>query len=64
MKVYNFCTLFGFNRKNILKAIHSLLQQNYGSYNDLIELSILELSDIEKVIVSLEQQETLSKAGY
>jgi hypothetical protein len=56
--------MFGFNRKQILKAIHALLQQNYGSYNDLIKLSILELSDIEKVIVSLDQQETLSKAGF
>jgi len=55
--------MFGFNRKNILKAIHALLQQNYGSYTELVNLTIMELTDIEKVIISLEQQETLSKAG-
>lgn len=55
--------MFGFNRKTVMKAIHALLQQNYGSYTDLIQLSLLELSDIQKVIISLEQQETLSKAG-
>lgn len=56
--------MFGFSRKNVLKAIHSLIQQGYGSYNELIQLSILELSDIERVIISLDQQETLSKAGF
>lgn len=64
MKIYNFCLMFGFKRKTILKAIHSLLQLNYGSYKDLIECTVLELTDIEKVIISLEQQEALSKAGF
>mgnify|MGYP003312997485 CR=1 FL=1 len=63
MKTYNFCTLFGFDRKSILKALHVLVQQHY-SYNDLIQMSLLELSEIEKVIISLDQQETLSKAGF
>ena len=55
--------MFGFNRKQILKAIHILVQQNY-SYEELINRTILELADIEKVITSLQQQETLSKAGF
>ena len=55
--------MFGFNRKTIMKAIHALLQQNYGSYNELIQLTLMEMSDIEKVIVSIDQQETLAKAG-
>ena len=54
--------MFGFNRKSILKAIHILAQQHY-SYNDLIHMSMWQLADIEKVIISLDQQETLSRAG-
>lgn len=54
--------MFGFNRKSILKAIHILVQQHY-SYNDLIHMSMWQLADIEKVIISLDQQETLSRAG-
>lgn len=64
MKIYNFCLLFGFDRKGIMKAIHALIQQKYGSFNDLINMTILELSEIEKVIISLDQQETLMNAGY
>ena len=62
MKIYNFCLMFGFNRKSILKAIHILVQQHY-SYNDLIHMSMWQLADIEKVILSFDQQETLSRAG-
>ena len=47
-----------------MKAIHALIQQKYGSFNDLINMTILELSEIEKVIISLDQQETLMNAGY
>ena len=53
----------GFKRKKVLKAIHILVQQNY-SYEELIKLSLIELADIETAIVSLQQQETLSKAGF
>lgn len=47
-----------------MKSLHALLQQGYGPYDDLLDKSLLELSEIEKVIISLEQQETLSKAGF
>lgn len=61
--MYNLCTMFGFDRKSILKELHQLIQMNYGSYNELISLTQQELSDIKKVIISLQQQETLEKAG-
>jgi hypothetical protein len=63
MKIYNFCLLFGFDRKDILKTIHSLIQQGYD-YTSLVNMTLLEITDIGKVLVSLEQQETLSKAGF
>ena len=53
----------GFKRKKVLIAIHILVQQNY-SYEELTRLSLIELADIETAIVSLQQQETLSKAGF
>lgn len=46
-----------------MKSLHALIQQGYGPYSELVKMTILELSEIEKVIISLEQQETLSKAG-
>jgi len=55
--------MFGFNRKTVLKAIHVLVQQHY-SYESLINMSLWQISDIEKVIISLDQQETLQKAGF
>lgn len=64
MKTYNFCLLFGFNRKDLLKSLHYLIEKGYGPFNDLINMTILELSEIEKVIISIEQQETLSNAGF
>ena len=55
--------MFGFDRKQFMKGIHALIQYKYGSYNDLINMTMFELSEIEKVIISIDQQETLSKAG-
>ena len=63
MKIYNFCLFLGFNRKTVMKAIHALLQQNYGSFKELTSMTMLELTEIERVLISLDQEETLEKAG-
>lgn len=55
--------MFGFDRKAILKEIHGLIQAHYGTYTELINLTIQELHDIMKVMKSIEQEDTLSGAG-
>lgn len=55
--------MFGYNRKDVMKGIHALIQRKYGTYNELVNMTLLELSEIEKVIISMEQQETLARAG-
>lgn len=61
--IYNFCLMYGFDRKQTMKAIHSLIQQNYGSFEELTNMTLLQLTEIERVLISLDQEETLSKAG-
>jgi len=58
-----FCTMFGFDRKEILKLIHLLIQAKYGTYTELINMTLQELSDVLKVIKSIEQEETISGVG-
>lgn len=55
--------MFGFDRKQTMKAIHSLIQQSYGSFEELTNMTLLQLTEIERVLISLDQEETLSKAG-
>lgn len=56
--------MFGFNRKDLLMGINYLIECHYGSYNELIQLTMQELSDIHKVLKSIEQEKTLRDAGY
>lgn len=56
--------MFGFDRKNILMGINHLIECQYGSYNELIQLTIQEISDIFKVLKSIEQERALKEAGY
>ena len=55
--------MFGFDRKEVLKLIHSLIQAHYGTYTELINMTLQELFDILKVMKSMEQEETLTGAG-
>jgi len=55
--------MFGFNRKDIMMVINYLIECSYGSYNDLIQLTMQEISDIHKVLRSIEQERTLKEAG-
>lgn len=55
--------MFPFNRKNIIKAIHNLLQLHYGTYTELTKLSILELRDIQIVLQDMSDEEKLMNAG-
>ena len=55
--------MFGFNRKNIMMAINYLIEKNYGSYTELINLTIQELTDIYKVLTSIQQEKALREAG-
>ena len=61
--MYNLCTMFGFDRKSILKEIHCLIEIGYGSFSELVSMTLQELSDIEKIVMSIKQDETLKKAG-
>ena len=61
--MYNLCTMFGFDRKEILKQVHRLIDYGYGSFNELITLTIQEITDICKVIMSIQQEETLKEVG-
>ena len=61
--MYNLCIVTKIDRKAILKDIHELIQLGYGSYTELIQLTQQELLDIKKVIVSIQQAETLKNAG-
>ena len=55
--------MFGFNRKEIMMAINYLIEKNYGSYTELINLTIQELTDIHKVLMSIQQERALREAG-
>lgn len=57
-------TMFGdFNWKETLMAIDNLIRdKKYGTYAELINLTMRELSDIFKVIISKEQEQNLSQA--
>ena len=56
--------MFGdFNWKETLMAIDNLIRdKKYGSYNDLINLTMREMSDIFKIIISKEQEQQLAQA--
>ena len=56
--------MFGdFNWKEVLTAIDNLIREkHYGVYNDLINLTMREISDIFKVILSKEQEQQLQQA--
>lgn len=58
-----FCKMFGFNRKEIIKLVHCLIQENYGTYVELTNMTLLEVYDILKTMKSIEQEETLMDTG-
>lgn len=52
-----------FNYKETLMAIDNLIRdKKYGTYNELMSLTIRELDDIFKIIISKEQEASLEKA--
>ena len=55
--------MFGFNRKEIIKLVHCLIQENYGTYVELTNMTLLEVYDILKTMKSIEQEETLMDTG-
>lgn len=56
--------MFGdFNWKETLMAIDNLIRdKHYGSYAELVNLTMREMSNIFKVIISKEQEAELQKA--
>ena len=56
--------MFGdFNWKETLMAIDNLIRdKKYGTYVELINLTMREVADIFKVILSKEQEQQLSQA--
>lgn len=56
--------MFGdFNWKETLMAIDNLIRdKKYGTYAELINLTMREVADIFKVILSKEQEQKLSQA--
>lgn len=55
--------MFGFDRKEVLMAISKLIDNSYGTYHELIQLTIQEMLDIFKVLKSIEQERALKEAG-
>lgn len=52
-----------FNWKELLMSIDALIRnEKYGSYMELTSLTIREIDDIWKVIVSKKQEQELQKA--
>ena len=51
-----------FDRKRVLMTIDELIQKHYGSYKELITLTIKDLNEINIVLESKEAEEKL--AGY
>lgn len=56
--------MFGdFNWKETLMAIDNLIRdKKYGTYVELVNLTMREVADIFKVILSKEQEQQLSQA--
>lgn len=56
--------MFGdFNWKETLMAIDNLVRdKKYGTYTELINLTMREVSDIFKIIISKEQEKNLNQA--
>ena len=56
--------MFGdFNWKETLLAIDNLVRdKKYGTYTELINLTMREVSDIFKIIISKEQEKNLNQA--
>ena len=56
--------MFGdFNWKETLMAIANLVRdKKYGTYTELINLTMREVSDIFKIIISKEQEKNLNQA--
>ena len=52
----------GFNRKEVLGAIIQLVEAQYDNITNLEQMTLQELSDIHKVIMSRQQEKTLQKA--
>lgn len=51
-----------FDRKEILMLIDTYVQKHYGSYKELISLTMRDLIEIGIAIRSKEQEEQLSEA--
>lgn len=51
-----------FSRKKFLMEIIDYIEKGWGSYNELIQLSMLELRDIKVSIESRMQEEQLQRA--
>ena len=51
-----------FDRKQFLMNIGSYIEKGYGSYNEILQMSIRDILEIKVGIVSKEQEEELSKA--
>lgn len=52
-----------FDWKNLLKTVDALIRkEKYGSYQEITSLTIRELDDIWKVIISKEQEANLQEA--
>ena len=52
-----------FNWKETLMAIDNLIRdKKYGTYTELINLTMREISDIFKIIISKEQEKNLNQA--
>ena len=52
----------GFDRKMILKIIVQLAEAQYDSITNLEQMTVQELSDIHKVITSIQQERELEKS--
>lgn len=52
-----------FDRKKIMLILDKLIEKKYGSYNDLIQLTIQEITDILKVLESKKQEQQINGIG-
>lgn len=62
LKFYQFTEYGKRKLKDILYEIDTLVKLGYGSYKDLVELSVREIRDIKIVIKSKEQERALKES--
>lgn len=56
--------MFGkFDRLRIMEEIDRLIGLHYGSYTELLNLTLRDIAEIETVLTDKKQKEALAKAG-